>query len=153
MSQRLTYLITIILLFSLPSCTGRSSSLNHNSTKDKYTYVDGDYYAEVKYYNPKTGTRSTYTLKVRIKEDKLVTLYFSNGGWLDDSHFTPPYISTGKATFTTDRDYRYEVTILSEADNSLYDAEQEEEDDNTCPLCGDYKYSVDEYCEECEEEN
>ncbi|GHV38880.1 hypothetical protein FACS1894179_02950 [Bacteroidia bacterium] len=142
--------ILLILLFSLSSCTGRSSSSSYNNTKDDYTYVDGDYYAEVKYHNLKTGTRSTYTLKVKIKEDKLVTIYWNNGGWLDNSHFTPPDISTGNATFTSDRDYRYEVTILEEADNSLYDDGQEEEDDNTCSLCGDYKYSVDEYCDDCQ---
>ncbi|MFV0312923.1 MAG: hypothetical protein ACK5KN_14915 [Dysgonomonas sp.] len=112
MNQKLTYIITLLLLFSLSSCTGRSSSSSNDNTKDKYTYVDGDYYAEVKYYNPKTGTYSTYTLKVRIKEDKLVTIYWANGGWLDDSHFTPPDISTGKASFTTDRDYRYKVKII-----------------------------------------
>jgi len=156
MTQKLTYIITVILLFSLPSCTGKSSSSNYNNTKDDYTYVDGDYYAEVKYHNPKTGTRSTYTLKVRIKEDKLVTLYFPNGGWLDDSHFTPPNISTGTTSFTTDRDYRYDVTILREADNTTqyyYDDEQEEEDeeDNVCPSCGSFKYSVDNYCDDCQE--
>lgn len=147
-------LIHFMLLFSLSSCTGRSASIaSYNNTKDNYTYVDGDYYAEVKYHNPKTGTRSTYILKVRIKEDKLVTIYWANGGWLDNSHFTPPDISTGSATFTSDRDYRYEVTILSEADNSTqhyYDDELEEDDENVCPLCGDYKYSVDEYCDDCQ---
>ncbi|MFT4224420.1 hypothetical protein [Dysgonomonas sp.] len=131
MTQKL--LISLLLLFSLSSCTGSSRSSEYRNTKDKYTYVDGDYYAEVKYYNPKTETRSTYTLKVRVKEDKLVTLYFPNGGWLDDSHFTPPDISTGIASFTTDRKYEYDVTILSEADNSTqyyYDDEQEEDDDS-----------------------
>lgn len=112
MTQRLTYIITLLLLSSLPSCTGRSSNSTYSNTKDKYTYVDGDYYAEVKYYNPKTETRSTYTLKVRVKEDKLVTLYFPNGGWLDDSHFTPPDICTGTASFISDRDYRYDVKII-----------------------------------------
>ncbi|GHV17320.1 hypothetical protein FACS1894179_09050 [Bacteroidia bacterium] len=112
MMQSQKYVIYLILLFSLSSCTGRSSSSSHNNTNDKYTYVDGDYYAEVKYHNPKTGTRSIYTLKVRIKEDKLVTIYWTNGGWLDDSHFTPPDINTGEASFTTDRKYKYDVKII-----------------------------------------
>jgi len=111
-NQRL--LIYLILLFSLStSCTGRSISSDYSSTKDECTCVDGDYYTEVKYHNPRTGTHSTYTLRVRIKDNKLVTIYFPNGGWLDDTHFTPPDISTGKAKFTNDRNYHYEVSIIN----------------------------------------
>lgn len=142
------YIIYLILLFSLSSCTGRSSSSSYDSTKNKYTYVDGDYYAGVKYYNPKTGTHSTYTLKVNIKEDKLVTLYFTNGGWLDDSHFTPPDISSGTAKFKTDRNYRYEVTMLERVEDESYQGQ----DDNKCPKCGYHKYSWDELCDDCQKE-
>lgn len=107
-------LVTLILLFSLStSCTGRVSNLSDNTAKSEQTYTDGYYYAEVKYYNPKTETRSTYTLRVRVKENKLVTLYFPNGGWLDDGHFIPPDISTGRASFTTDRNYHYAVCIIT----------------------------------------
>lgn len=100
--------IPILILFLLLSCKG------NNDNKQHYVYPDGKYPAEVKYYNPKTGTRSTYTLKVRIKDDKLVTLYFSNGGWLDNSHFTPPDISSGVASFISDKGYRYNVRIVEE---------------------------------------
>lgn len=111
--QHQKYAIYLILLLSLStSCTGRVSNLSDNTAKSEQTYTDGYYYAEVKYYNPKTETRSTYTLRVRVKDNKLVTLYFPNGGWLDDTHFTPPDISTGKASFTTDRNYHYEACII-----------------------------------------
>lgn len=146
MTSGLIQTITFVLFFSLSiSCTGGSSSSSHNKTNDNYMYVDGDYYAEVKYYNPKTGKRSTYTLKVEVKNDKLVKIYWSNGGWLDDSHFTPPDISSGIAFFTSDRDYRYVVTILE-------DVEVEEDDDRICSLCGSRKYSIDDYCDDCQEE-
>jgi len=145
LKQRL--LICLMLLFSLStSCTGRSVSSEYSNTKDERTYDNGDYYAEVKYHNPKTGTRSTYTLRAKIKDNKLVTLYFPNGGWLDSTHFIPPDISSGKAKFTSDRNYHYEVSIISNA------VRDNEDDDNTCPLCGEYKYSIDEYCEDCQEE-
>lgn len=149
MTRRLTHIITIILLFSLSSCTGRSSNIGDT------TYADGYYIAAVKYHNPKTGTRSTYTLRVRVKDNKLVTLFFSNGGWLDDSYFTPPKISKGKAKFKTDRNYEYVVTIINNINTSnddIDDEEQRVDEDTTCPLCGRHKYSIDEYCVDCQEE-
>ncbi len=102
-------LITILLLFLLLSCNG-----NNNNNSQHYTYADGEYVAEISYYNPKTGTKSTYTLKVEIEDDKLVKIYWSNGGWLDNSHFTPPDISSSIAKFTSDRGYKYNVRVLDE---------------------------------------
>jgi hypothetical protein len=43
-------------------------------------------------------------------------IHFPNGGWLDDSHFDPPDISEGSASFTSDRGYEYDVQILREGD-------------------------------------
>ena len=96
------------MLFLLFSCKGNSDSKQNN------VYPDGKYVAEIKYYNPKTGTRSTYTLKVKIEDDRLVKIFWSNGGWLDDSHFMPPDISSGDASFTSDKGYRYNVRIIDE---------------------------------------
>lgn len=100
-------LCLILILFLLLSCEG-------NSDKSNYSYSDGKYKAEIKYHNPKTGTKSTYILKVKIENDKLVKIFWSNGGWLDDSHFTPPDISSGKVSFVSDKGYRYRVRILDE---------------------------------------
>lgn len=96
----------MFVLFLLLSCRGNSN---------KYVYSDGDYNAEINYYNPKTGSKSAYTLKVEIEDDKLVKIYWSNGGWLDDSHFTPPDISTGKAFFISDKGYKYRIRVLGES--------------------------------------
>lgn len=73
---------------------------------------DGTYEAEVRYYNPSTGTHSTYTLEVEVEDEKLVKIYWNNGGWLDDSHFTPPDISDGTASFESDKGYEYEVELI-----------------------------------------
>jgi len=83
-------------------------------------YTNGDYCAEVGYYNPRTGTRSTYTLPVKVENNKLTVIHFPNGGWLDDSHFKPPKINNGKATFVSDRGYRYNIKILNNG-KCIYD--------------------------------
>ena len=87
-------------------------SLNVSCSGEK-KYDDGNYCAEVKYYNPRTGTRSTYTLQVEVEKNKLTVIRFPNGGWLDDSHFKPPAIKNGKASFVSDRNYRYEIKVLN----------------------------------------
>lgn len=102
-------LISIFMLFLLLSCKG-----NSNNNSQHYTYADGEYTAEISYYNPKTRTQSEYTLNIEIEDDKLVKIYWSNGGWLDDSHFTPPDISTGEAFFKSDKGYQYRVRVVGE---------------------------------------
>ena len=75
---------------------------------------DGKYCADVEYYNPNTGTSSTYTLNVEVEDNTLVTIYWPSGGWLDESHFEPQDISDGNCSFTSDVGYDYEVTITGE---------------------------------------
>lgn len=95
----------------------QSNSLNNNY-EDIYTIddeiTDGTYCAEVEYYNPNTGTNSTYNLDVEVENGELVKIYWSNGGWLDESHFTPQDITDGDCSFTDDRGYEYEVTLKDE---------------------------------------
>ncbi|QIK59897.1 hypothetical protein G7050_08675 [Dysgonomonas sp. HDW5A] len=43
---------------------------------------NGNYIARVKYYNSNTNTESTYTLNVNIVNDKVVRIYFGNGGYI-----------------------------------------------------------------------
>ena len=81
--KRVLYLIFLFTVFLNVSCSNHSRKYN-----------DGNYCAEVEYYNLKTGTHSTYTLPVEVENNKLTVIHFPNGGWLDDSHFTPPTIST-----------------------------------------------------------
>jgi hypothetical protein len=75
-------------------------------------YDNGNYCAEVEYYNPRTGTHSTYTLGIKIEDDKLTTIFFPRGGVMGENHFLPPKIHNGKASFKNDRGYEYSVTIL-----------------------------------------
>ena len=94
------FLFSLVISFLTISCSNNK-------------YANGNYCAEVEYYNPRTGTHSTYTLPVEVENNKLTVIYFPNGGWLDDSHFVPPTIKNGTAKFVSDRKYRYIVKLLN----------------------------------------
>ena len=122
-------------------------------TEETEKYPDGEYCAEVTYYNPNTGTRSTYTLNVEVEGNELTQINWPNGGWLDDSHFSPEELDEdGNCSFTSDRGYEYEVKITgspcfsTDERKARYDKEE-----STCPKCGEEKSSYDEYCDDCKD--
>jgi hypothetical protein len=83
-------------------------------------FEDGIYCAEVDYYNPNTGTSSEYNLEVEVKSSEVTTIYWRNGGWLDEDHFTPELLDEqGSCSFTSDRGYEYTVQILGQECNNL----------------------------------
>jgi hypothetical protein len=80
---------------------------------------NGEYCAEVDYYNPNTGTRSHYTLFVEAKKGDLVKLKFPNG-WIDTNDFERISItSAGNASLTTNNGYLYKVKIIGPVDGCL----------------------------------
>ncbi|WP_324760605.1 hypothetical protein [Sphingobacterium thalpophilum] len=99
---------------------------------DGYEYKDGIYCASVEYYDPNTGTSSTYTLNIDVENDNLVTIHWPNGGWLDESHFISEDISSGSCSFTSDKGYEYNVTILGQncqfTDSSISEDFSDEEE-------------------------
>lgn len=99
------------------SCVSVTAEDEDADGDEDLQYPDGLYCATVNYYNPNTGTSSTYTLEVEVENEELTTIYWPNGGWLDATHFDPPDISDGDAEFTSDRGYDYEVEIIGEAEN------------------------------------
>jgi hypothetical protein len=110
------YLYSIIsgTLFLLCSCGYPSDTDYYEDewAEEEQSYPDGEYCADVEYYNSNTGTRSTYTLNVEVEDNELVTIYWRNGGWLDDDHFYPSELDDGGwCEFTSDRGYDYEVQI------------------------------------------
>lgn len=147
------FILFLCLSFKFNSNKNRSPNNNQFSSETdilEYSYVDGTYCAEIDYYYPKSGTRSTYTLEVEIEDNQLTKIYWPNGGWLDDSHFYPPEIEDGYAEFTSDRGVEYSVEITEEGgcnSTSSYSPE-----DLVCSRCGDEKYDNDEYCDNCIDE-
>jgi hypothetical protein len=77
-------------------------------------YQDGEYSAEIEYYNSDTGKHSDYELSVEVENGKLVKIEWPNGGWLDDSHFSPPDISDGTASFKDDRGRDYDIRLIKD---------------------------------------
>ena len=131
----------------------------HDATRD---YPDGTYCAEVEYYNPNTGTRTSYDLDVEVENGDLTVIHWANSGWLDSTHFSPENISTGEVEFTSDKGYRYTVTLgdfgggcygatsLKNAVNHDVENEERKKAEETCPECGFSKFSTDDLCSSCE---
>jgi hypothetical protein len=126
------YLFLILLIIS---CGRKSSDEQNNfpTESDGFVsedgYEDGTYCAEIEYYYSETGTNSTYTLEVEIENNELTVIHWPNGGWLDSSHFTPPDISDGEASFTSDQGVDYNVKIIGNGGNCVTDSYAEDEDD------------------------
>lgn len=121
-------------------------------------YPDGTYCSEVEYYNPSTGTRKTYNLDADVENSELIVIHWPNGGWLDDTHFHPEDITDGECEFTSDRGYRYTVT-LKEFGGCAYTEEykirrqvNDEVEQTTCSKCGGEKDDYEEYCSNCKDE-
>lgn len=118
-------------------------------------YEDNTYCADVEYYNPNTGTRSSYTLNVEVEDNELTVIHWPNGGWLDEDHFSPEELdSDGSCSFTSDKGYEYTVQITgtecSYTDESRMRSDvDDDERATTCPECGDEKSRYDDLCYYC----
>ena len=151
------YIFCSLLLFISCKQTSKSSEeYSANSSEEIQGYEDGEYCAEIDYYYSKTGTRSTYTLKVDIENNELTKIYWPNGGWLDSSHFYPPDISDGYASFESDQGVEYDVRIIGEDgecsySDYLFENSNSDNEDEICPECGDSKYSSDDLCSNCKD--
>jgi hypothetical protein len=123
------YLYYCLLVF-LIGCGHDNGKDADASSKDSYS--DGKYCADVTYYNANTGTRHTYTLNVEVENNEMIKIYWGNGGWLDDSHFSPQELDkNGSCSFTSDRGYQYEIEITgsecTSTDSPESDAENEKQ--------------------------
>lgn len=140
------YYATILILILNGLVLWRCQNTSNNTPSPKVSiddneYEDGTYCSKVTYYNPNTSTKSNYILNVEIEDGKLIKIYFPNGGWLDDSHFTPPELDeNGYFDFISDQGYAYTVKItgpectVNDADINL----EENENALTLKKCASY---------------
>lgn len=155
------FVITLVIL-SFVACKNHSDSAADieeeltYSEEESEAYPDGTYCADIDYYNPDTGTRSTYTLNVEVESNEVTVIHWPNGGWLDDSHFSPQELdSDGSCSFTSDKGYQYDIQITGPecSYTDEFRAQNDAEDDQaaiTCPKCGDEKGTYDDLCWSCQ---
>src|SRR5690606_4640507 len=121
--------------------------LDNFDEEENYQYENGIYCATVDYYNPNTGTSSSYILNVEVEGDELITIYWTNGGWLDESHFYPEDISSGSCDFTSDKGYDYTVTIIGDdcqfTDDDVSSEYEEDHTDEIEDLESDEFFDID----------
>ena len=157
-SARNSWLVIVVVsiaLFGNYGCINSGGYSSDGEVYEEWGGYDGEYCAEVEYYNPNTGTQSTYTLNIYVEDDELIEIYWPNGGWLDQDHFWSTDISDGTCSFTSDNGYEYTVTIIGEACGWTDEADlgtqwEEDRESLTCPRCGGSKESYDDYCYSCE---
>lgn len=162
--MRLLRLIVIVfIIFSIQSCRNKSSSTNSYDYNDGYEsqyedsseYNDGAYCSNVEYYNPDTGTSSSYTLNVDVEDNEVVAIRFSSG-WLDSSEFGSEELDEdGYCSIKLYDGRQFEIQITG-PECSFSDASRIENDIRdeiaavTCPKCGYSKYEYDDYCDDCQ---
>lgn len=169
MRQKILTLLLSSLLFFYIGCKNNGESKNSRESMESISveevneseedgYKDGTYCADVEYYNPSTGTRNTYNLDVEVEGGELTVIHWPNTGWLDNSHFSPEDITDGECEFTSDKGYRYTVT-LSALGSCGYTQEYKirrdvnnEVKETSCTKCGGVKNNYDKYCDDCQDE-
>lgn len=135
--------LSIICIITVLSCKSKSSSetipaeeqtiieLDDRAESEEQNYEDGEYCASIDYYNPETGTSSNYNLTIEVQDGELTQINWSNGGWLDGSHFSEPTLEEdGSCSFTTYDGKRYQVQIEEEGSCSYSSSSPQEDDDD-----------------------
>jgi hypothetical protein len=156
------FLFVLLLVFSVQSCKKKSSNSNrYNNNTEHYSYEeeeepypDDTYCSDVDYYNPDTGSRSSYTLNVDVEYNEVVKIYFSSG-WLDSSEFSSEELDEDgycDITLYDGRKFEIQITGAECSYNDGYRIESDIEDAKaaiTCARCGFSKYEYDDYCDDC----
>lgn len=100
----------------LVGCAGNSTQSNKDSKEEEENIEetpkleDGDYCADILYYNPKTGHRASYDLTVQVVDNSIEKIYFCNGGHLD--HFDAPQLDENfSSDFISYEGVHWDVTV------------------------------------------
>jgi len=115
--RKLKLLLLAFAIITLQSCKNKSDDSTDAEETSVYSgdetnenYPDGTYCADIDYYNPDTGTHSTYSLNVEIESNEVTVIQWTNGGWLDSTHFSPEELdSDGSCSFTTYDGKQYDI--------------------------------------------
>lgn len=114
------FLLLFLTFQFLSACKYKNPDEANLSNKEIITenYPNGIYCADIAYFNPNTSTEKNYTLNVEVENNRLTKIYWSNGGWLDETHFSPPELNdNGRCSFTSDKGKIYTVRIIGDKCN------------------------------------
>lgn len=156
--KKFKLVLLLLTIISYSSCKNNNSNYEDSDSVVTYEILEGDveypddtYCAEIYYYNPNTGTRSTYTLNVIVEDNELIVIKWPSGGWLDSSHFYVQELdSDGFCSITSYDGKQYDVQITGS--ECIYTDDYKvvsDEEDVTCPECGSFKSEYDDYCDYC----
>lgn len=100
------------MVFCAIGCTGPSDRSDPSGNDDSTEACeDGLHTADVSYFNPDTGHRSSYSVEVEIEDGRVTVIHFSNGGYLDRSRLTSEPLEEGEATVVDDRGREYQLQV------------------------------------------
>jgi len=152
--KKFKILILLAAIIGLHSCKKSSNESENTDEESSFisdSYPDGTYCADIDYYNPDTGTRSTYTLNVEVESHEVTVIQWSNGGWLDSTHFNPEELdSSGYCSFTTFDGNQYNIQITGSECTSTDTVNDEESDDSSDIITDDV--TTDDFTTDAEEE-
>uniref|UniRef100_UPI004048AC94 hypothetical protein n=1 Tax=Algoriphagus sp. TaxID=1872435 RepID=UPI004048AC94 len=92
--MRLAYFKFLLVVYSILSGCSENKSRDLSKGTDVELYPDGAYCAAVTYYNQDTDKYFEYTLNVEVKNGKLSKINWGNGGWMDETQFTPTLLDS-----------------------------------------------------------
>jgi hypothetical protein len=127
MSKNILFVTCLCFLFlnckqnkSKSNSFDREYESEYRYDNDEEDYWDGNYCADIEYYNSNTGTYSNYTLTIEVSNNELEQIIWPNGGYLDD-FYGVEFDEDGYAEFTSDKGYDYEVQITGDTGGCFED--------------------------------
>ncbi len=115
--MKVLYYLILVTIFLVGCCSNESQSNSEfktvkNINKEVKVYENGIYNATVNYYNPKTNYSATYTLEVKVENNKVVIIYFPNKGYLDSNDIKPEEINeNGFVRIIENKGKTYDIQI------------------------------------------
>jgi len=115
--KKLYYLLLISSILQFSCCDSgkkKTSEKEDEETEDNsWKLEDGDYCADVIYYNPNTGYKASYDLTVEVVDNTPTKIYFCNGGNIHD--FSAPELDESHTcSFTANDGKEYTVNLSEE---------------------------------------
>ena len=112
--KQMTRIFCVILLFIIVSCGGPTEDGKYNRPHFGF---NGEYCAEIIFYNPKTQITRKFYNYVEAEEDDLIVIHWPNeGGRIDLDHMDNQVFidDEGFAAFRNQEGYVYKVQIVGD---------------------------------------